>query len=113
MVRANVSKVYMTEVKAPSMAKAIRLKCQDCAESNNGVRDCHICHCPLWPYRFGKNPSAAINYLAQYYDVALIDISEHDYVEQTKGKRLKRPDLSKVSQNALESDLENDIFEDE
>ena len=93
MAKTTVSKVYMTEVKAPSMAKAIRLKCQDCADSSNGVRDCHICKCPLWPYRFGKNPEAAIRYLANYYDVALVDITKADYVEQTKGKKLKRPDL--------------------
>ena len=101
-------KVYMADVGAPSMAKAIRAKCQDCAENNNGIRDCHICKCPLWPYRFGKNPNAAIRYLAQYYDVALVDITKADYVEQTKGKKLKRPDLK-----ALECEQNEDEFQDE
>jgi len=38
--------------------KAIRLKCLDC--SNNSpceVRLCPIKNCPLYLYRFGKNPS--------------------------------------------------------
>lgn len=101
-------KVYMTEVKAPSMAKAIRLKCLDCAENNNGIRDCHICKCPLWPYRFGRGPEAAINYLANYYDVALVDITKADYVEQTKGKKLKRAKLL-----PLEREQENESLRDE
>ena len=101
-------KVYMTEVKAPSMAKAIRLKCLDCADSSNGVRDCHICKCPLWPYRLGRNPSAAIGYLAKYYDVALVDVDKFDYVEQTKGKRLKR-----AKPLPLEREWENESLGDE
>ena len=99
------AKVYMTEVKAPSMAKAIRQKCLDCADSSNGVRDCHICKCPLWPYRYGRNPSAAIGYLAKYYDVCLVDIAKIDYVEQTKGKRLKRPDLKALEREQSEEDI--------
>ena len=98
-------KVYMTEVKAPSMAKAIRQKCQDCAENNNGIRDCHICKCPLWPYRFGRGPAAAISYVANYYDVCLVDIGKADYVEQTKGKRLKRPDLKALEREQSEEDV--------
>ena len=99
------AKVYMTEVKAPSMAKAIRQKCLDCADSSNGVRDCHICKCPLWPYRYGRNPSAAIGYLAKYYDVALVDVDKFDYVEQTKGKRLKRPDLKALEREQSEENI--------
>lgn len=83
-------KVYMCEVKSPSLAKAIKAKCLDCAENTNGVRDCHICKCPLWEYRFGKNPTTAINYLKKYYDVRLIDKSTTDYTEETKGKRLPK-----------------------
>ena len=38
--------------------KAIRLKCLDCCcDSAAEVRDCEIEHCPLWQFRFGKNPA--------------------------------------------------------
>jgi hypothetical protein len=37
--------------------KAIRLKCLECcAESSNEVKVCHMKDCPLWAFRFGKNP---------------------------------------------------------
>ena len=37
--------------------KAIRAKCVDCCcGSINEVRDCAICDCSLFPFRFGKNP---------------------------------------------------------
>lgn len=107
------TKVYMTIPDKVSLTKAIRAKCLDCAEGNNGVRDCHICKCPLWPYRFGAGPESAINRLSNHYDVCLVDISKADYVEQTKGQRLKRPDLSKIAQNQLGRDLSDENFEDE
>lgn len=38
--------------------KAIRAKCLDCCcDSSNEVRLCTIQKCPLYPYRFGKNPN--------------------------------------------------------
>lgn len=38
--------------------QAIRAKCVDCqAGSFKEVRDCRSEKCPLWPYRFGKNPN--------------------------------------------------------
>lgn len=38
--------------------KAIRAKCLDCCcGSSNEVRLCSIEKCPLYPYRFGKNPN--------------------------------------------------------
>jgi len=38
--------------------KAIRLKCKDCtAGSLMEIRKCPLTDCPLYPYRFGKNPS--------------------------------------------------------
>lgn len=38
--------------------KAIRLKCLDCSTgSSNEVKLCVIPDCPLYPYRFGKNPA--------------------------------------------------------
>ncbi len=38
--------------------KAIRAKCLDCSGSQpSQVRNCDISECPLYPYRFGKNPN--------------------------------------------------------
>lgn len=38
--------------------KAIRAKCLDCsAGSSNEVKLCQVTNCPLFPYRFGKNPN--------------------------------------------------------
>lgn len=40
--------------------KAIRAKCLEC--SNNSyqeVRQCCVRNCPLYPYRYGKRPSAS------------------------------------------------------
>lgn len=37
--------------------KVIRLKCLDCCcESSNEVSLCPATQCPLYEYRFGKNP---------------------------------------------------------
>jgi hypothetical protein len=37
--------------------KAIRLKCIDCCGyEESEVNKCHLESCPLWPFRFGKNP---------------------------------------------------------
>ena len=37
--------------------KAIRKKCLDCSEDYiEEVRNCPIESCPIWPFRFGKNP---------------------------------------------------------
>lgn len=38
--------------------RAIRLNCIDCSGwSRNEVKLCVIPHCPLYPFRFGKNPN--------------------------------------------------------
>lgn len=40
-----------------SPIKAIRAKCLDCTcNQQNEVRDCTITECPLYAFRFGKNP---------------------------------------------------------
>lgn len=40
--------------------KAIRAKCLDCCcGSSNEVRSCTVEKCPLYPFRFGKNPNRA------------------------------------------------------
>jgi hypothetical protein len=38
--------------------KAIRAKCLDCSSNHpSEVRMCLLPECPLFPYRFGKNPN--------------------------------------------------------
>lgn len=37
--------------------KPIRAKCLDCGDGWKDVKDCGFLECPLWEYRFGKNPS--------------------------------------------------------
>ena len=65
--------VMMKKVNAPSMAGAIRDKCMECSCNNYAsVRDCNVIDCPLWPYRFGANPRAAINRLSKSYKVKMI-----------------------------------------
>lgn len=45
-------------IKSP--AKAIRAKCLDCSVGDAiEVRMCPILDCPLYPFRFGKNPFAS------------------------------------------------------
>jgi len=40
-----------------SPVKAIRKFCLECVGGNrNYVRECECAHCPLWPFRMGKNP---------------------------------------------------------
>jgi hypothetical protein len=40
-----------------SPLKSIRKKCLDCSgDSRKEVKECPILDCPLYPYRFGKNP---------------------------------------------------------
>lgn len=107
---AQDKKVYMTLPASPSMAKAIRAKCIDCSETTSDVRDCHICHCPLWPYRFGAGPEAAINYLQKHYTVVLIENGKYKYIEQTKGKRLKRAKVIQNAPNAMEE--EDSVMDD-
>lgn len=43
-----------------SPLKAIRAKCLDCCAKNSAeVKRCEIEDCPLWQFRFGKNPNRA------------------------------------------------------
>jgi len=40
------------------LLKAIKLKCLDCCGgSAQEVKLCEVAECPLWIYRFGKNPN--------------------------------------------------------
>lgn len=70
---SNKKIVIMKDEKAPSMARAIRKRYLDCSGGfMNEVRDCTATNCPLFPYRFGKNPKAAIRALQNHYTVKVI-----------------------------------------
>ena len=48
------------EMKRLTPLKAIRVKCLDCSGFQpSEIRNCGITDCPLYPYRFGKNPNRA------------------------------------------------------
>jgi len=43
----------------PSIYKGVRKKCIECVcGSMHEVRMCRLSDCPLWPFRFGRNPRA-------------------------------------------------------
>lgn len=47
----------MKNEKATSPIKAIRQKCLDCSNGNSAeVKACPVERCPLYAFRFGKNP---------------------------------------------------------
>lgn len=46
------------DIKITSPLKAIRAKCFDCCGGKyNEIRECSAKNCPLYNYRFGKNPN--------------------------------------------------------
>ena len=46
-----------SKYRIPTAMKAIRAKCLDCGVgSSSDAKLCHIPECPIWPYRFGRNP---------------------------------------------------------
>lgn len=48
------------EIKSLTPLGAIRAKCLDCSAWNaTEVRLCPVDLCPIWPFRFGKNPGRA------------------------------------------------------
>ncbi len=48
----------MPDIKSP--LKAIRAKCLDCCcEQPSEVKLCPVSDCPLYPFRFGRNPFRA------------------------------------------------------
>ena len=50
-----MEKPNLPQPKGP--AKAIRAYCLSCCLENSAeVRECAATECPLWPFRFGKNP---------------------------------------------------------
>jgi hypothetical protein len=51
--RSNIRKKHCI----PAPVKAIRVKCLECTcGSVNEVKLCHLSDCPLYPYRFSRNP---------------------------------------------------------
>lgn len=72
---------------ASTPLKAIRHKCLDCSgDSADEVRKCVIPECPLFPFRFGKNPFRT-------------PMSEEQRKE--RGERLNRARLAKQEQASL------------
>lgn len=61
--------------------KAIRAKCLDCNYTSNEVKLCPCTDCPLWPFRFGKNP---------YVKRVLSDEQREASVERLKKAREER-----------------------
>lgn len=52
----------MNEEKRITPIKAIRLKCLDCCcNSSDEVAACPCDDCPLYPFRFGKNPNVKLS----------------------------------------------------
>ena len=41
-------------IKSP--AKAIRAFCKECVETSKDIEECTGWYCPIFPFRFGKNP---------------------------------------------------------
>ena len=42
--------------KIKSPVKAIRAFCKECVETNKDIEECTGWTCPLFPFRFGRNP---------------------------------------------------------
>lgn len=57
-----MSKVRMVIPKQNSPVSAIRRYCVECSGGGRKeVADCHLYHCPLFPYRFGMMPETYVN----------------------------------------------------
>lgn len=48
--------MQQSEKKYVPPLKAIRLNCLECVGTRKDVENCEETDCPLWHYRFGKNP---------------------------------------------------------
>jgi len=61
LVGKTISEIPKSDLEAlghpQSLTKVIRAKCIDCCGGDSSeVRKCVAYDCPLWPFRFGKNP---------------------------------------------------------
>lgn len=71
--------------------KAIRQNCLDCcAGSAHEVRLCPILNCPLYPYRFGKNPYIKRRELSEEEKQVLRHRVERMNRERLQGNRNER-----------------------
>jgi len=62
----------MSEIRSP--LRAIRQNCLDCSNgSSYEVRECQIKDCPLWPFRFGKNPFRAKRVMTEEQKAAAVE----------------------------------------
>ena len=72
-------------MKIPRPCKAIRLKCLECTcGSSHEVSLCHLSDCPLFPFRFGRNPKPA-DLKVPVFDNWGEKIGERDYEGFTGG----------------------------
>lgn len=63
---------------AKSPLKAIREKCLDCCcEQSSEVRLCTCADCPLYDFRFGKNPHRAKREYTDEQKAALVERLKH------------------------------------
>lgn len=83
------------EQRITSPLKAIRQKCLDCVWGNaTEVRLCPSESCPLFPFRFGKNPfKPKREYTEQ---------QRKDMAERLKLVRERRQDVKKAETNAAD-----------
>ena len=76
------------EIRNP--VKAIRANCLDCmGGSSNEVKLCPVSYCPLFPFRFGKNPYRRS------------EITEEQ--RKIKSERMKKLREQQLAQNAKQS----------
>ena len=81
----------MSQDKPTSPMKAIRQKCLDCVYDDvNEVRLCPAVSCPLYEFRFGKNP---------YHKRVLSDEEKARRTEILKQASGRRKDIVKETQN--------------
>lgn len=53
----NDENVKCPETSNTNPVKAIRLKCLDCSGGSSiEVDKCPVKQCPIWPFRYGRNP---------------------------------------------------------
>lgn len=52
----HAAKVIPDVIVSTSLSKCVRIFCLGCAGGRSEVRKCPTENCPLWPFRFGKNP---------------------------------------------------------
>ena len=55
-----------------SFSKAIREKCRDCSQTKTSILFCSIIGCPIWFFRLGCGPKAAIKNRGKKYEQIFI-----------------------------------------